>query len=311
VSNKSSTKPGRKPDFLIIGAAKSGTTSLWHQLSQHPQIFMHPAKNLNFFAIEGQSVEFRGPPPLDLSVYSTRTWEDYCRKFSAAADEIAVGEASNSYLYSAGAASRIKTHIPEAKLIAVLRHPAERAYSRFLQVAGSGRERIADFADALKAEAARVDDRWWPEVHYLQAGLYHAQLSRYYAVFPPDRIKVFLYEDMLTEPVRILRDIFQFLNVNTGFTPMMDVRYSASGLPKRKGVDWVLRKLRLARPMAEKLLPQSQLNSVLRLAGAIHARNLSRPKISPEARHWMIQRYREDTLRLQDLIQRDLSVWLR
>jgi len=108
-----------------------------------------------------------------------------------------------------------------------------------------------------------------------------------------------------------VQDIFQFLNVDTAFTPMMEVRYSASGLPKRRGVDWALRKLRLARPLAETLLPKSQFHSMLRLASAIHAGNLSKPKLSPEARQWMIERYLEDTLRLQDLIQRDLSAWLR
>jgi hypothetical protein len=311
MNNRSSDGLGRMPNFLVIGAAKAGTTSLWHQLDQHPQIFMHPAKKLNFFAIEGKPLEFHGPPPLDLSVYSTATWQDYCLSFNAAAGKVAVGEVSNSYLYSPDAAGRIRHYIPNARLIAVLRHPAERAYSRFLQVAGSGRERITNFVDALHEESARVEGQWWPEFHYLRAGLYHAQLARYYAVFPADQIKVYLYEDMLTEPVRMLQDIFRFLNVDPGFKPSMDVRYSASGLPKKKFLDWTLRKLRLTRPMAERLLPKSQFNSVLRIAGNIHARNLSKPRLSPEAKAWMIQRYRDDTLRLQDLIQRDLSAWLR
>jgi hypothetical protein len=116
---------------------------------------------------------------------------------------------------------------------------------------------------------------------------------------------------MLEDPRRMLRDIFQYLHVEDGFIPNMDVRYSASGLPKSKGIDWTLRKLRVARPLAERLLRRGQLDYVLRIASYAHVQNLVKPELTPEARSWMIQRYREDTLQLQDFIQRDLSAWLK
>jgi hypothetical protein len=237
--------------------------------------------------------------------------EDYCSEFSEATDQIAVGEASNSYLYSPSAAHRIKTHIPDAKLIAVLRHPAERAYSRFLQLVSLGREPIGDFAEALKQEQIRIENHWWPDFHYLHMGLYHAQLIRYFAVFPREQLRIYLYEDMLTNPHSMLQDIFRFLEVKTDFVPTMDIRYSASGLPKRKELHWILKKLRGARPVAEKFLSQRQFNYVQQVAAKIHVQNLRKPKLTPELREWMIQHYREDTLRLQEMIQRDLSAWLR
>jgi hypothetical protein len=272
---------------------------------------MHRAKQLNFFDQHGKPIAFQGPLPLVSRKFVIVTWEDYCSRFSEAIDKIAVGEASNSYLYSPGAANRIRNHVPEAKLIAILRHPAERAYSRYLHLLSLGREPIDNFVDALKEESARIQDCWWPDFHYLNMGRYHVQLTPYFSVFPREQIKIYLYEDMLTDMPGMLREIFQFLGVKSDFVPVMDVRYSASGLPKSKELDWVLRKLRMARPAAEKLLSRRQLSYVLRVVSKVHYKNLYKPKLDPETREWMIERYREDTLRLQDLIQRDLSAWLK
>src|SRR5829696_5831594 len=96
--------PTTMPNFLIIGAAKSGTTSIWHQLEQHPQIFMVPNKQLNFFALEDGVTDFRGPAPRDPTLHSITTIEAYRAQFTEVTNEIAVGEASNLYLYSPTAA---------------------------------------------------------------------------------------------------------------------------------------------------------------------------------------------------------------
>jgi hypothetical protein len=311
MANEPSNETGRKPDFLIIGAAKSGTTSLLHQLNQHPQIFMPPAKHLNYFSGECGTAEFQGPPPHYFGRQAARTWEEYSREFKEGIGKAAVGEACNAYLFSTEAAGRIRRSLPEVRLIAVLRHPAERAYSRFLQLRRSGREPISNFADALQEEKWRIANHWWPDFYYLHAGLYYEQLARYFAVFPREQIRIYLHEDMLTEPRRMLVDIFRYLGVADDFIPNMDVRYSASGLPRSKGIDWTLKKLRAARPLAEKLLQQRHLDYVLRVASHAHAQNLVKPELTAETRSWMIERYREDTLRLQDLIGRDLSGWLR
>ena len=307
----SQARPGtaRAPNFLVIGAGKCGTTSLWNALGQHPQVFMHPSKHLNYFAGYDAQEAFTGPAPQYQSHHVARTWDAYCAEFAVRAEQSAVGEACNTYLYSPDAAVRIRGSIPDARLIAVLRHPAERAFSRYLQLKRSGRESL-EFAAALAAEDERIAARWWPDYHYLNAGLYHRQLSRFYDIFPAEQIKVHLFEDMQKRPEVMLRDIFAFLGVRDDFLPKMDVRYSASGLPKSKGVDWAFKKLRGARPLAQKLLREKQIDMLLRIAGQVHNRNLVKPKLSPEDRAWLIARYRDDVLKLQDLIKRDLTAWL-
>lgn len=298
------------PNFLIIGAAKSGTTSIWHQLEQHPQIFMVPNKQLNFFALEKEDRDFRGPPPRDPSLHSIKTIEAYRAQFAEVANETAVGEASNLYLYSPTAAERIREYLPDVKLIAVLRHPAERAYSRFLHMVRNGREPLTNFAQALDEEEARIRDHWWPDFHYLHVGLYYAQLRRYFDVFPREQLKIYLYEDLRSDPLGVLQDLFRFLGVDDTFTPDASIKYNVSGIPKNENLHLFLQKLRQVRPTVERFLPEGLQHRVLRVASNIHNQNLAKPQLSPEVRMRLVEGYREDTLKLQDLIQRDLTAWL-
>lgn len=310
-SQTATAKPSvAMPNFLIIGAAKCGTTSLWRQLQQHPQIFMHPKKQLNFFALEGECVDFRGPGYRDSTLHSITTIDAYRAQFSGVTHETAVGESSNWYIYHPKAAERIRYHLPEVKLVAVLRHPAERAYSRFLHMVREGREQITDFAQALDVEEKRIRENWWLDFHYLNVGLYHAQLERYFELFPRSQIKIYLHEDLKTDPLGVLRDLFGFLGVDDTFRPDTTVKYNVSGIPKNKTLHSFLQNLRRVRPIVERVLPEGQRRHVLRIASAVNNRNLAKPPLSPDLRQALVEGYREDTLKLQDLIQRDLSAWL-
>jgi hypothetical protein len=302
--------PTSMPNFLIIGAAKSGTTSIWHQLEQHPQIFMVPNKQLNFFALENEDINFRGPAPRDPTLHSITTIEAYRAQFTQVTNETAIGEASNLYLYSPRAAERIRHYLPSVKLIAVLRHPAERAYSRFLHMVRNGREQITDFAQALDAEETRIRNNWWPDFHYLHVGLYYAQLRRYFDLFPHSQIKLYLHEDLRNDPFGVMQDVFRFLEVDDTFEPDATIQYNVSGIPKSENLHLFLQRLRQVRPIAERFLPTALQQRVLRVASNIHNQNLAKPKLSPEVRMKLVEGYREDTLKLQDLIQRDLTPWL-
>ena len=129
------------PNFLIIGAMKSGTTALYYYLEQHPQVYMSPVKEPNFFCSEENS---DGDFATRLGAY-----QDLFRDVSG---EKAIGEASHCYLYEPEAAARIQEYITDAKLIAVLRDPVDRAYSHFLHMVRNGSEPLTDFALALREE---------------------------------------------------------------------------------------------------------------------------------------------------------------
>jgi hypothetical protein len=303
----------KTPTFIIIGAAKSGTTSLYHYLAQHPQIYMSPRKHTRFFAFENENPSFRGPGPIDPPTpYAVPDIESYHGLFEGAFHETAIGEASHSYLYQAQAARRIKKYAPNMKLIAILRNPAERAFSHYRQLTRNGRERITDFTQALEEEETRVRDRWWPDFHYVQIGLYYQQLQRYFELFGPDQIRVYLYEDLCLDPAGMLRDVFRFLDVEDSFIPQANIRYNASGVPKNRTVHAGLQTLRRVEPFAARIFSEGQMRFLLRIGSNLHNQNLSNQRLSPQLREKVTEDYfREDILRLQDLLQRDLSAWLR
>ena len=115
------------PTFLVIGAPKSGTTSLYHYVGQHPDIFVSPVKEPRFFAFEGRTLDFRGPGDEELNASAVTSIEDYEALFEGRSTEKAIGEMSHLYLYCEGTASRIRRRIPDLKLVAVLRHTAREA----------------------------------------------------------------------------------------------------------------------------------------------------------------------------------------
>jgi len=304
------------PNFLIIGAAKSGTTALYEYLKQHPQIFMSWLKEPHFFAFEGEKPRFQGPGDQELYNYIVvDDVEGYRRLFQGASKETAIGEASANYLYIPRARDRIRHYVPEAKLIAVLRNPAERAYSSFLHMTRDSREPFDDFAQALQAEQERVQNNWGPIWHHKRAGFYYAQLKRYHEAFDRDQIKVYLYEDLRNNPIGVQKDIYKFLGVDDTFVPDVSARYNVSGVPRNKWLHALYTFLMRPHPLKSILKPLFPSGLRRRLlestVNAIRNRNLAKPPFPAEVRRQLIGAYTEDILRLQDLIQRDLSEWLQ
>lgn len=301
-----------RPNFLIIGAAKSGTTALWHGLRQHPQIYVSPRKHTRHFAYEVENPDFRGPGPENVSVpYAVVNDEAYHALFEGVDSETAIGEASHSYLYRPEAPERIRGYAPGMKLIAILRDPAERAFSHYRQMIRDGREPINDFVRALEEEGARIRGRWWPDFYYVQMGLYHNHLKRYFDLFERDQIGVYFYDDFRADPSGVLQSIFRFLDVDDAFVPEAAVTYNASGIPKSRIVHSALQRVRRVRPVVERLFPERNYRFLLRVGSDLHNRNLTKSRLRPEVREEVIDEYfREDIIKLQRLVQRDLAAWL-
>jgi hypothetical protein len=296
------------PNFLIIGAGKSGTTSLYHYLKQHPEIYMSPVKEPKFFAVEGKTLDFRGPnDDAHMNRKSITDIDTYRALFSGVTNEKAIGEASPLYLYSPEAPGRIRHYIPQARLIAILRNPVERAFSSYLHCIRDRGEPLQDFAQALQEEETRIANGWGPIWHYKNAGFYSPQLERYFDTFRREQIKVFLYEDLKGDPAGVLQSIYRFLEVGHTRLPDISLKNNISGVPRSRLVHELLNKPNPIKSAFRPLLPaklRKRLN--LNLTG----RNLVRPQLSPEVRGQLIDLYSEDILKVQELIDRDLSRWL-
>jgi hypothetical protein len=237
------------PNFFIAGAPKSGTTSLYHYLSQHPEIYMSPIKEPNYFASEIRLERFSEPlrSQAEGDIQALRAylegpmrekrfggvvteWRDYLRLFQQAEGQKAIGEASVCYLWSESAAANVRRSIPDARIILVLRNPVEMVFSMYLQNAKSGAIRCT-FREAMEMALEQRGGRIDVMHPFLDLGLYYEQVKRFLETFPEGRVRVYWYEEYKAEPALMLADVFRFLNVDAKFSPDMSIRYLEAGVP--------------------------------------------------------------------------------
>jgi len=289
------------PNFLIIGAPKAGTTSLYRYLEQHPQVYVSSLKEPHFFS-------FGEMDPADPAAFipprAIRTARAYDRLFNGVRGETAVGEASTTYLASRRAADRIAQRLPGARLIAVLRQPAERAYSSYLMHRQLFGEEAPTFEAALEKEQYAIDRGIRPRLRYRSTGYYYQHLSYYYGLFPKEQVRVLLHEDLRDRPLETLKEIFGFLQVDDAFVPDVSLKYNVSGIPRNSAVTWLLRAVHPLRPHLVSLLPA-------RMVSGVGQALLKTPRLEPETRATLCAHFRDEILKLQELVHRDLSHWLK
>jgi hypothetical protein len=296
------------PTFLIIGAARSGTTTLYTALENHPQVFVSDPKEPCYFGLAEGKLDFKGPQSF-LNRHGVNEWSAYQHLFANAAGYKAIGEASTLYLYSESAPQRIKDRLPNVKLIAVLRNPAERAYSNYVMNRRDGREDENDFVNALAREEERKHSGWEFGWYYKGLGFYHEQLSRYYALFPKDQIRVYLFDDLIDNAEQIIADAYRFVGVDETIRPASEIHANMSGIPKN---EWLAKALTQQggwiKQTVRSILPQAIRKNLFR---KIKSGNLQKaPPLDRAVRNELIAMYRADILRLQTLVDRDLSAWL-
>ena len=275
------------PTFLVIGAAKAGTTSLYHYLRQHPQVFMSATKEARYYWSEWRDAPEQPPPAIT-------TFAAYRRLFDGAGEGQAIGEASPQYLTSPTAPGRIAADLPGVRLIVSLRDPVERAYSSYLGRRCGGSEGRAP-ADALS-----------PGSYYVRTSLYAEALRRYLALFPRPHLKVLLFEDLCGDAAAVMRDLFAFLDIDPDYPPRLDVRHNPAHAPRSV---WANRLLMASAAGVRELLPEPW-------RGTGMARRLQRPLLRepdplPAAlRAELRQAFRDDVLATEALIGRSLQHWL-
>lgn len=300
------------PDFLIIGAGKSGTTSLNNYLKQHPDIYIHPFKEPNFFGYELYSYEdFVNKKLLKHYRESITELNSYLKLFSGAKEGMKKGETSNSYLYLPDAPLNIKKHIPHVKLIAILRHPVDRLYSRFMHLCRENRQPDNTFINCLD-----TDSVWWKRNDLVPEGFYGKYLSRYYSLFDSNQIKVFLYEDLVNRPLETIMEMYRFIEVDENFTPDMSIRFNKSGLIKNKFINKLIGQNGLIKNFISFITPLSvysklkESNLLQKKVNDIRRRNLKVEKLDAGSRQLIIDKvYRDDIMILEELLQRKLN-WL-
>ncbi|MFB5190192.1 sulfotransferase family protein [Alicyclobacillus fastidiosus] len=295
----------RLPNFFIAGAAKSGTTSLFHYVQAHPDVFMSRVKEPHYFCSPEFPDRFEGPGDQGFQDNTMRKLDDYMHLFDGVQNESIVGEASVYYLTFPQVAARIHQFNPDAKIVFILRNPVQRAFSAYMHTIRDGRETLS-FEEALEQEATRKAQNYQPLWWYKEAGLYAQSVEAYMSVFGRDQLKIFLYED-LKHADQVVRELFAFLNLRDDVPVDTSLRHNQSGKPKSRAMYEFFAKPNAVKEVIKPFLPKDFRHKL-----GQRAKSMTLAKDKPSAKtERMLQRYfRDDVLRLQDLLHRDLSGWL-
>jgi hypothetical protein len=293
------------PNFLLVGAAKAGTTSLHYALDQHPQIFMSAMKEPSFFWAYKRNVQLRGPGAEVLKHRYVEDLEAYQALFAGVPEAMVKGESSVRYLTDPYSPGLIHNFIPQVKLVVILRQPADRAFSSYMHYFRDGMEPCSDFREAIRQEQQGIRDGW-TFGRYLDEGMYHLALSRYLHYFDKQQLHISLMEDLINDPDSLMRSLYQFLGVNAAYHADMSHRHNVSGVIRNPWLRWIWTQSNRIRAFIRPLMPERLRHWAFEWV----IRDLDRVQFNPGLKVELTEFYRQDILQLQDLIERDLSAWL-
>ena len=297
------------PNFLIVGAAKSGTSSLHNYLNQHPEVFM-PSYNK-----EGMKVKEPRFLIKDLVQHRLHNgvwnWEEYKSLFNEVKDEISIGESTVLYLYYyKHAIDNIKKYLGEnVKIIIMLRNPTDRAYSAFQHVSRGLKEQNS-FEEALKIEKGRMDKEssLTPMVMYKEMGLYHDMVRAYKENFK--NAHIIFYEDFRDDTEGEIKKIFKFLELSLSVNIDFVSRHNVGGKRwKNEKIKHVFMKNNPLKSALKKAIPKS-----LRKGVRDKLISASTDKVAPMKENTRVKLnefFKEDVKKLSDLLNRDLTHWTK
>ncbi len=278
-----------KVNTFIVGAPKTGTTSLYYYLNQHTNVCMSSIKEPNFFsAKEVNSLFYKSKIVDDIN--------EYHKLFSQNKKQI-IGEASVSYLFFNEVPNRIYKYNPKAKIIILLRNPIERALSHYLMDFRLG-FCSENFEDII------AQPEIFPQYYqqYLELGNYFLQLKRYLNVFNENQLSIVFYDDLKSNSQKVMKHIFSFLEIE-----FQDLDYSIQNSFLSPSNIFVseLYKFNSLRKIVKSLFPEPFLS----LVKSIFFSNNSKPTFSDSIIKQLNAYYKSDIVELEKLLNKDLSKW--
>jgi len=291
------------PNFLICGAAKAGTTSLYHLLRRHQHIYMPVMKEPHYFV--RQSIGSRIQQHID-------NMEDYEALFAAAGPAQWRGEASVFYLYYYAEAipNIIAALGRDVRIIIVLRNPVERAFSAYLYAAMFNARETLTFEEALDLEAARMSDPCCsPMLFYKSVGFYNAMVTAFRTAFP--RVGIYLFDDLLADPEMFAQQLFGFLDLTVPAGIDFRERANVGGREWiRPGIGNFLKSLasKSVRQAGKRIAPETYRSVRSALTGRFMR---PAPRLRQETRAGLVQVFGDEVYRLSDTLGRDVTHWLR
>lgn len=299
-----------KPNFLVLGAAKTGTTSVYAYLKQHPQVFM-PTKETFFFQSEiyrNNHLPYPAQRPKEEIVFDET---DFLQPYQQAGAFAARGEVATGYLYYwKEAIPQIKKVLgEEVRLLAILRNPVERTYSGYTFFSRDLHEKLS-FEEALAAEPERTKKDWDFMWHYVAHSRYAEGVRAYQAAFP--HVRFLFFDDLQADPAGFMQDIFRFLEIDVE-VPLELEKQNVSGAPKSKAVQHLITQenplKKIFRPLLRSIFGRETRH---RIRAWLKARNVGdKDRMSAEQYNRLLPLFEEDIRQVERLTGRDLSSWLK
>ena len=310
------------PNFFVVGVVKGGTTSFYHYLKQHPEVYLPPIKEVNFFSRKDINPQEFMPAyahdvDVDLASYFANGMKEtihiahvtkeqhYKRLFSQVDGERAIGEISNSYAICPSAAQAIRKRMPHARIFVILRNPVERAWSQYLMNLRQAKTTEMNFLKEVFSDHEAAKQGWGVNHQYLNLGLYYEQVKRYLDLFPESQFCFLLYEDFIKNPQDVMKRVFNKLGVDPDFDVESSEIYNRRSLPRfgflnrllvHSGVLSTVKKL-LSRQTRKKLKSFWYTGKGL-------------PQLDGASAERLWEFYREDVMKLSELLRYDLmNVW--
>jgi hypothetical protein len=298
------------PNFLIVGAARCGTTTLYKRVMDHPQVYFPSIKEPKFLAGSKNAVDFTGPNDKKIRERIISSEQEYFSLFSDTHGARVVGEASvDTLYYYKTAISNIKRYIGDPRIVIILRNPVDRAYSAFRLLTRDGRERLS-FKEALEVEDERIQAGYEFMWHYVNAGMYAEAVKQFKEQF--SHVLVLTFDELIGNPADLFERLFRFLNI-TPIRPRRPHRRFACSGPL-----WMPAMHQSEGSMASH--PQSLKNSTVpKAVRSIVYRTMRRaitytrifdPVVSPEIAVHLQQWFAPDITKLQTVTGLELSPWL-
>jgi hypothetical protein len=297
------------PNFFLVGAAKSGTTTFARYLAQHPSIGMSLRKEPNYFVFAGRDLRtLRGPARPDVLfqlLYADSITDEtsYLAQYSHVADCPVRGDASVRYLYYQEVPWRIREKVSDAKIIILLRNPVMRLWSHYVMMRTLHLE-PASLECALRLEEARMAAGWDYDWHYVNVGLYLKQVARYLDTFGAKNVLVGFYEDFVHTPAEMVRAACRFLGVSDNFVPKVQLHEKPGYDLRSPRLDQFLFYPHRLRPLLHCILRGRLRERVERLAIALNRCEM--PKLADDSYIMLRTRFAHEFPRLEELVGRPL-----
>jgi hypothetical protein len=281
------------PNFFIAGTPKSGTTSLYYYLNEHPEIFMCSVKEPNYFShqqIASQNLYY--------SERGIRNYKEYISLFKEVTFEKAIGEASVSYLFYDMVPAKIKKSIPSAKIIIILRNPVERCFSHYLMDFRLGYIKLPFDDICYKRTKHPLLPLYYQQ--FVEMGFYYEQIKRYIDVFGREQVKFFLYEDFNKDICGVIKSVYGFLDVDPNVIPNISTQYNVYQRPKSNVVKY-LYSYNFSRRSMKKIVPYNLLKILERKLFLKE----NKPKLPLSTQRYLNGLFKENMLQTAELLDND------